>query len=153
MRSSLGGTDGASACDSRVNAQQSRAGSEVRELNVRYAEGLGSVELLIDRLRRRVSVVNLPIRCCPTCCPTRPRCCPLGRCVVRLSGDQETMTLGRLLILVLAGCGELEGEEGLDAGVEVEGFAGPARSDDLGVGMIEAVDCGQPVTMGFPPAA
>ena len=58
MRSSLGGTDGASACDSRVNAQQSRAGSELRELNVRYAEGLGSVELLIDRLRRGLSVVK-----------------------------------------------------------------------------------------------
>jgi hypothetical protein len=139
MRSSLGGTDGASACDSRVNAQQSRAGSELRELNVRYAEGLGSVELLIDRLRRGLSVVNLPIRCCPMCCPTRPRCCPLSRCVVRLSGDQETLALGRLLILAFARCGEFDGEEGLDAGVQIEGFAGPAGSDDAGIGMMEAV--------------
>ena len=142
MRSSLGGTDGASACDSRVNAQQSRAGSELRELKVRYAEGLGSVELLIDRLRRRLSVVNLPIRCCPTCCQTQPRCCPLSRCVVRLSGAQETLALGRLLILIFAGFGEFDGEEGLDAGVQVERFAGPAGSDGAGIGMVEAVHLG-----------
>src|SRR6476659_7549297 len=99
MRSSLPGTDGASACDSRVNAQPSRAGSELRELNVRYAEGLGSVELLIDRLRRRLSVVNLPIRCCLTCCPTRPWCCPLQPRVVRLRRDQEPPALRPLVDL------------------------------------------------------
>src|SRR6476469_11152593 len=84
----------------------------------------------------------LPFRCCPTCCPTRPRCCPLGRCVVRLSGDQETLVLGRLLILVFAGLGEFDGEEGSDAGVQIERFAGPAGSDDAGIGMMEAVHLG-----------
>ena len=42
--------------------------------------------------------------------------------------------------MLLGPFGELDGEEGLDTGVEVEGFAGPARSDDLGVGVLEAVD-------------
>ena len=58
-----------------------------------------------------------------------------------------------LLILLLGPFGELDSEESLDAGVEVERFAGPARSDDLGVGVLEAVDRGQPVTLGFPSAA
>ena len=40
---------------------------------------------------------------------------------------------------------EFDGEEGLDAGVEVERFAGPARSD-ICVGVVEAVDRGQPAT-------
>ena len=139
MRSSLRGTDNASACDSRVNAQQSRAGSELRELKVRYAESPGSVELLIDRLRRRLSGVNLPIRCCPTCCPTQPWCCPLRPRVVRLPRYRELHFLGGLLILVFAGLGEFDGEEGLHAGVQVEGFAGPAGSDGAGSRMLEAI--------------
>jgi hypothetical protein len=35
--------------------------------------------------------------------------------------------------------GEFDGEDGLDAGVQVEGFAGPAGSDRLSVGMQEAI--------------
>jgi hypothetical protein len=66
----------------------------------------------------------------------------LAVCVVRLSGDQETLALGRLLILVFAGLGEFDGEEGSDAGVQVERFAGPAGSDDAGIGMMEAVHLG-----------
>ncbi len=58
-----------------------------------------------------------------------------------------------LLILLLGFFVEFDSEEHLDAGVEIEGFAGPAGSDDLGVGVVEAVDCGQLVALGFPPAA
>ena len=36
---------------------------------------------------------------------------------------------------------QFDGEEGLDAGIEVEWFTGPAGSDGAGVGMLEAV-CG-----------
>jgi len=38
---------------------------------------------------------------------------------------------------------QLDGEQGLDAGVQVEGFTGPTGSDGLGVGMLEAVPCGE----------
>ena len=137
MRSSLCGTDNASACDSRVNAQQSRAGSELLELNVRYAEGLGSVELLIDRLRRRLSgsicqsgVVRRVVRPSPG----------VVHSVLVLSVFLaiELHLLGGLLILVFAGLGKFDGEEGLHASVQVEGFAGPARLDGAGSGMLEA---------------
>jgi hypothetical protein len=47
--------------------------------------------------------------------------------------------LGRLLILLWGGFRLFDGEESLDAGVEVEGFAGPVGSDGVGVGMLEAV--------------
>ena len=139
MRSSLRGTDNASACDSRVNAQQSRAGSELLELNVWYAEGPGSVELLIDRLRRRLSGVNLPIRCCPTCCPTQPWCCPLRPRVVRLPRYRKLHCLGGLLILAFVRFGEFDGEEGLDAGMQVERFTGPTGLDGASSGMLEAI--------------
>ena len=51
-------------------------------------------------------------------------------------------SLGGLLILVFVGFGEFDGKEGLDAGVQVEGFAGPSGSDGAGVGMLEAVHFG-----------
>jgi hypothetical protein len=47
MHSSIRGTHIASAWDKRVNAQQSRAGSEGRELTPPYTVNLGSVELSI----------------------------------------------------------------------------------------------------------
>jgi hypothetical protein len=43
------------------------------------------------------------------------------------------------LLKVRAQLGEFDGEEGLDAGVEVERVAGPAGPDGFGVGMLEAV--------------
>ena len=46
---------------------------------------------------------------------------------------------GRLLILAIVRLGEFDGEEGLDAGVQIEGFAGPAGSDGAGIGMVEAI--------------
>jgi hypothetical protein len=52
------------------------------------------------------------------------------------------LALGRLLILVFAGLGEFDGEEGADAGVQIERFAGPAGSDDARIGMMEAVHIG-----------
>ena len=48
MRISLRGTHGASARESRVNAQQRRAGSEGREPTPPCTGNLGSVELSID---------------------------------------------------------------------------------------------------------
>jgi hypothetical protein len=54
-----------------------------------------------------------------------------------------------LLILLLGLFGEFDSEERLDAGAEIEGFAGPAGPDDLGVGVLEAVDRGQPVPVGL----
>jgi hypothetical protein len=46
---------------------------------------------------------------------------------------------------------EFDGEEGLDAGMQIEGFAGPAGSDGLGVGMLEAVHRNQFITLGLQP--
>ena len=45
----------------------------------------------------------------------------------------------RLLIKTCGWLREFDGEQGLDAGVQVEGFTGPAGSDGSGVGMLEAV--------------
>ena len=42
---------------------------------------------------------------------------------------QNSRSLRGLLISFLALLGEFDGEEGLDAGMQVEGFAGPAGSD------------------------
>jgi hypothetical protein len=52
-----------------------------------------------------------------------------------------------LLIKIRGRLGECDGEEGLDAGVEVEGFTGPAGSDGLGVRMLEAVHRSQLITL------
>jgi hypothetical protein len=43
------------------------------------------------------------------------------------------------LIKVHRWLGKLDGEESSDAGVQVEGFTSPARSDGAGIGMLEAV--------------
>lgn len=53
-------------------------------------------------------------------------------------GDSRTL-LCRLLILVYLLLSQFDGEEGLHAGVQIEGFTGPARSGDAGVGVLEAV--------------
>jgi hypothetical protein len=60
-----------------------------------------------------------------------PLCC-------HCTGTNEDQ-LRRLLIKVRSWLGKLDGEEGSDAGVQVEGFTSPARSDDAGVGVLEAV--------------
>jgi hypothetical protein len=44
-----------------------------------------------------------------------------------------------LLIKVQGVLGEFEGEQCWHAGVQVEGFTGPAGADGLGVGMLETV--------------
>ena len=48
-------------------------------------------------------------------------------------------SLRGLLIKLFWLFGEFDGEEGLDAGMQVESFAGPAGPDGSGVGMLEAV--------------
>jgi hypothetical protein len=49
--------------------------------------------------------------------------------------------------LVVVRFGKFDGEEGLDAGVQVEGFASPAGPDGVGVGMVEAVHRGELLTL------
>ena len=68
------------------------------------------------------------------CCPSLPR---------RSNADG----LGGLLILVFGRLGKFDGEEGLDAGVQVERFASPAGTDRCGVGMVEAVHRSELITL------
>ena len=68
------------------------------------------------------------------CCPSLPR---------RSNADG----LGGLLILVLGRLVEFDGEEGLDAGVQVEGFTFPAGPDRCRVGMVEAVHRSELITL------
>jgi hypothetical protein len=49
------------------------------------------------------------------------------------------------LIKVRGRLGEFDGEEGSDAGVEVEGFTGQAGSDGFGFGVLKAVHRSQPI--------
>ena len=51
----------------------------------------------------------------------------------------DPRVLGGLLILAFDRLCEFDGEEGLDAGVQVERFASPAGTDRCGVGVVEAV--------------
>jgi hypothetical protein len=51
--------------------------------------------------------------------------------------------------LVVVRFGKFDGEEGLDAGVQVEGFASPAGPDGVGVGMVEAVHRGELITLAL----
>ena len=51
------------------------------------------------------------------------------------------------MILAFDRFGEFDGEEGLDAGVQVEGFASPAGTDRCGVGMVEAVHGSELITL------
>ena len=46
---------------------------------------------------------------------------------------------------------EFDGEQGLHAGVQVEGLTGPAGTDDACVGMLETVHPGQPIMLGLLP--
>jgi hypothetical protein len=55
-----------------------------------------------------------------------------------LASGTKTL-LGRRLLILLWLLGQFDGEEGLHTSVEIEHFAGPAGSDGLGVGMVEAV--------------
>ena len=52
------------------------------------------------------------------------------------------------MILVVVRFGDFDGEEGLDAGVQVERFASPAGTDRCGVGMVEAVHRSELITLG-----
>ncbi len=51
------------------------------------------------------------------------------------------------MILVVVRLREFDGEEGLDAGVQVEGFASPAGPDRCRVGMVEAVHRSESITL------
>jgi hypothetical protein len=72
----------------------------------------------------------------------RASCC---QCRARRTAN----SLGRLLIKVRVRLAEFDGEEGLDADVQVEGFTGPAGSDGAGIGMLKAVHPGEPITAGL----
>jgi hypothetical protein len=56
--------------------------------------------------------------------------------------------LGGLLILLEALIMQLDGEQRLDTGVQVERFTGPAGSDGLGVWMVETSNLSQSITLG-----
>jgi hypothetical protein len=53
------------------------------------------------------------------------------------------------LIKIRGRLGELDSEEGLHARMEVEGFTGAARSDCVGLGMLEAVHRSQLIMLGL----
>ena len=67
----------------------------------------------------------------PQVLSAQPLCCQCRR----TKGAQ----LRRLSIKVDSRLGELHGEQGLNAGVQVEGFTCPARSNGAGIGILEAV--------------
>jgi hypothetical protein len=52
---------------------------------------------------------------------------------------RRRLQLRGLLIKVLAMLAQLDSEEGLHAGAQVEGFTGPARPGGFGVGMLKAI--------------
>jgi hypothetical protein len=117
MRISLRGTHGASAWESRVNAQQSRAGSEACEPTPPRTVNLGSVELSIDppptssaEAQSVNQVLSEVLSDPPEVLSVTSMCCQFAR-------QYHSALLGGLLIKV--GCLHLEfdGEEGLDAGV------------------------------------
>src|SRR5687768_13826006 len=137
MRISVCGTHVANACERRVSAQQRRAGSDGWKPKSLSTLGFGSVELSIDPPPTSSAWLNLPIRCCQRCWPTRTKCCPQCECVVSLLGGTRRPCLGRLLIKVFGVFAEFYGEEGLHAGVQVEGFTSPAGPDRLRVGVLE----------------
>jgi hypothetical protein len=56
---------------------------------------------------------------------------------------RTSAVLGGLLIKVFQLFGQLDGEECLHAGVEVESFAGPAGSDGSSGWVLEAVHCSE----------
>ena len=57
------------------------------------------------------------------------------------------------LLILLRRVGEFDGEQGLHAGVQVEDFTGPAGTNRLSVGMLEAVHRSQLITLGLLPFA
>ena len=62
----------------------------------------------------------------------RPMCCQQLR-------KRISASLRGLLIKVGLRLRQLDSEKGLDAGLEVERFTGPAGSNEGGIGMMEAV--------------
>ena len=63
-----------------------------------------------------------------------------ARCGALLTdGAAASGSLRSLLIKISDRLGQFDGEQGLDAGVQVEGFTSPAGPDGLRVGMLEAV--------------
>jgi hypothetical protein len=70
-------------------------------------------------------------------------------CVALPGAKEHLALLCRLLILVQRLMSQFDGEEGLHAGVQIEGFAGPAGSDDAGVGVLEAVHVRELIVMGL----
>jgi hypothetical protein len=61
--------------------------------------------------------------------------------------NAAALALRGLLILAVVRFGEFDDEEGLDAGVQVEGFASPTGPDGVGVGVVEAVHRGELITL------
>jgi hypothetical protein len=87
--------------------------------------------VLSEVLSDPVVVLSNSILCCPSLS----------------AGDQNGSRLRGLLILVVVRLREFDGEEGLDTGVQVEGFALPAGPDRCGVGVVEAVHRSELITL------
>ena len=69
------------------------------------------------------------------------------QCCQYLSRTTTAPLCGLLIKLLGLPLGEFDGEESVDAGVQVEGLTGPAGSDSGGVWMVEAVHLGQPIML------
>jgi hypothetical protein len=74
-------------------------------------------------------------------------------CCQCLSRSTTAQLCGLLIKIFGLLFGEFDGEEGLHAGIQVETFAGPARSDRLGVEMLEAVHRSKLIMLGCPCSA
>ena len=57
--------------------------------------------------------------------------------------------LSGLLILPQLPVRQLDGKQGLDAGVQIEKLTGPAGPDSFGVAMVEAVHSREPIMLGL----
>jgi hypothetical protein len=117
MRISLRGTHGASARESRVNAQQSRAGSEAREPTPPCTVNLGSVELSIDQPPTSSAVAESVNQVLSKALSDPPEVLSVTSMCCQFARQYPSALLSGLLIKVLCLRGELDGEERLDAGV------------------------------------
>jgi hypothetical protein len=117
MRISLRGTHGASARESRVNAQQSRAGSEGREPTPPCIVNLGSVELSIDQPPTSSGAAQSANQVLSEVLSDPPEVLSVTTMCCQFAWQNPSAQLRGLLIKVCGRLEEFDGEEGLDAGV------------------------------------
>jgi hypothetical protein len=108
---------------------------------------LGSIELSIDSpptsdvgAQSANQVLSDVLVDPPEVLSARRMCC-------QSAWPRTSALLGGLLIKLFRLFGQLDSEEGLHAGVEVESFTSPAGPDRFGVGVVEAVHRRQPIML------